>query len=84
MLREGDKVKVNYSSELMQMKLLFLCGQSGTVVKCQFASKTPGAYVYIEKGKSAGQEWYIPLQSIQSEYGVDKMRKVAMLKQLKI
>ena len=84
MLKDGDKVRVVYSSALIDMKLMFLCGQRGTVVKCHFMNKTPGALVYIEKGKSAGEEWYVPLQSIQSEFSVDKIRKTGMLKSFKM
>ena len=50
MLKEGDKVRVVYSSALIDMKLMFLCGQRGTVVRCHFMNKTPGAEIYIEKG----------------------------------
>lgn len=84
MLKEGDKVRVVYSSALIDMKLMFLCGQRGTVVRCHFMNKTPGAEIYIEKGKSAGEEWFVPLQSIQSEFSVDKIRKISMLTSFKV
>jgi len=64
--------------------LIKLVSQRGFVTKINVKGRTPGAFVLINIGKSAGEEWYIPLQSIQSQESVDKMRNLSMLKSIKI
>lgn len=84
MISEGDEVRIIYSNELCADRLLFLIGQRGYVIKCAISNKSPGVYVVIENGKNRGEEWYIPLKSIQSAADVNKIRNTAILKSIKL
>lgn len=84
MLKEGDEVRVVYSAMLDKMKLLFLVSQRGVITKLQVHSKTPGAFVLIQIGRSAGEEWYVPLQSCQTRERIEKLRNISLLRTINL
>lgn len=84
MVREGDEARIIYSKELSELRLVGLAGQRGVITKCVLSGKNPGVFIHIEIGKNKGEEWFIPLQSIQTPSDVNKIRNKAILRSTKI
>ena len=84
MIKEGEEAKIIYSRELADMRLICLVGQRGVITKCVISGRMPGAYIQIEVGKNKGEEWYIPLKSIQTASDVNKIRNMAILRSTKL
>lgn len=84
MLKDGDEVRIVYSAKLMDMKLVTLVGQRGVVTKIIRRKKNSGAYVKVTKGRSAGEEWFIPLASIQTQEALNRMRSLGLIKSTRI
>lgn len=83
MISNGNTVKIVYSIQLQDNKLLFLAGQTGTVTECLFKHRrNPGAFVTITKGRNIGEEWFIPLRSLQTRETVNRMRNEVVLRSL--
>ncbi len=84
MIECGEEARVIYSKQLHDMRLISLVGQRGVIVKCILSGRTPGAFILIDIGKNKGEEWFIPIQSIQTATDVDRLRNTAILKSTKI
>lgn len=84
MLRDGDIVKIIYSTKLLEMKLVHLVGQSGIVAKVVRRHKNSGAYIEITKGRSVGEEWFIPMSSIQTQETLNRLRNLGLITSTKI
>lgn len=84
MLRDGDEIRVVYSSKLVDMKLIPLIGQRGIVNKVVRRKRNSGAFVQITKGKNHGEEWFVPQASIQTPESLNKMRSLGLIKSTKI
>lgn len=84
MLKEGDDVKIVYSARLMDMKLVQLVGQRGIVAKVVRRKKNSGAYIEIVRGKNAGEEWFIPMSSIQTQESLNRLRNLGLISSTKI
>ena len=84
MFSEGDKVKIIYSHELQDLHLIGLSGQCGIVTKCVLDGHSLGAFIQIERGKNKGEEWFVPIRSIQTEKAINRLKSIAVLKQKKV
>ena len=84
MPKENEEVRIIYSNELAKMRLMNLVSQRGIVTKVKPNGKTPGVFVLIHAGKSAGEEWFVPMQSVQTKGDLDRIRNFGMLKSVKL
>lgn len=79
----GSIIKIVYCKKLQEYGLLKLVGQTACITECLFNNvKNPGAYVIITKGVNKGEEWFIPLRSIQTRESINKLRSDAILRQI--
>lgn len=81
MIKKGSVVKIVYCRKLQDMGLLPLVCQIGTVTECRFDNKhNPGAFVLITNGISKGEEWFVPLRSLQTKEVVKRLKSENILK----
>jgi hypothetical protein len=84
MLKDGDEIKIVYSTKLADMQLIPLVGQRAIILKVVRRKRNSGAYVQITKGKNHGEEWFIPQPSIQTPETLNKLRTLGLIKSTKI
>lgn len=83
MINKGSIVKIAYCKKLQEFELVFLVGQSAVISECRFDNvRNPGAFVIITKGVNKGEEWFVPLRSLQTKETINKLRSANVLKQL--
>ena len=82
-ISKGSTIKIIYCRKLQEYGLINLVGQTAVITECLFDNKNnPGAYVIIIKGINKGEEWFIPLRSIQTRESINKLRSDAILRQI--
>lgn len=68
MISIGDKVKVVYSHQLADMKLIPLVSKVGEVIEIKISdTKTPGVWLKIPNEFDEAEEWFVPIQSIRTK-----------------
>lgn len=83
MIDKGTIVKIAYCKKLQEFDLVFLVGQTACISECRFDNvKNPGAFCIITKGVNKGEEWFIPLRSLQTKETINRLRSANVLKQL--
>lgn len=82
MLKRGDIVKIRYSKELEAIGLKELVRRKAmiTLVVNNKHGKCRGVYVIPRTGKYKNEEWFIPIQSIESNDTIDSFRAINLLK----
>lgn len=67
MIKIGDKVKVVYSHQLADMKMIPLVNRMGEVLDIKVKNtKTPGVWLKILNELDEAEEWFVPIQSIRT------------------
>lgn len=81
-LQYGEKVKIKYSRALLELGLCELVTRKATVEKPVLNSrgKLRGAFVIPASGRLKGEEWYIPIQSIECFSSIEQMRTLGIIK----
>lgn len=67
MIRQGDRIKIKASRQLLLMQLGGLCGRSGIVTEVMLQNKTPGAMIKLDDAYEESRFWYVPAHSIVTE-----------------
>ena len=82
MIQPGEIVRIKYSKDLLQLGLCELVTREALVTKVVYnkRNKERGAYVIPQSGKLKEEEWYIPIQSIESVSTLNKVRNKGILK----
>lgn len=82
MIQQGEIVRIKYSKVLLQLRLCELVTREAQVVKIVYneKGKESGAFVILRTGRLKGQEWYIPIQSIESISTMNRVRNKGILK----
>lgn len=80
---EGEVVKIKYSKQLLQLRLCELVTRKAVVTKVAYndLGNVRGAYVIPQTGRLRGQEWYIPIQSIESQSDINRLRNHSTIRQ---
>lgn len=82
MLRTGDIVKIIYSKQLLFLDLCELVSREAIVSHIvKKDGKVKGAYVIPQSGRLKDEDWFIPIQSIESVDKIDKLRTLVIMKQ---
>lgn len=82
MLKPGDIVKIIYSDELRALGLNELVKRKGiitAVVKLP-NGRLRGAYFRPKSGRLRNEEWFIPIQSIESDEQIYRLKTFGILK----
>lgn len=82
-MKPGDFVKIKYSSKLLQLGLCELVNRFGQVTKIvrDKHDRVAGAFIIPNTGRLKNDEWYIPVQSIESVETLNRIRNKGILKQ---
>lgn len=82
MIQQGEIVKIRYSKALLQLGLCELVTREAQVTKVVYnpRNKEKGAYVRPQTGRLKDEEWYIPIQSIESASEINRLRNKSLLK----
>ncbi len=82
MIQQGEIVRIKYSKPLLQLGLCELVTREAQVTKVVYnqRNKERGAFVIPQTGKLKGEEWYIPIQSIESVSSINRLRNKGLLK----
>lgn len=82
MIQQGEIVRIKYSQPLLQLGLCELVTREAQVTKVVYnqRNKERGAFVIPQTGKLKGEEWYIPIQSIESVSSINRLRNKGLLK----
>lgn len=82
MIQQGEIVKIKYSKILLQLRLCELVTRKAQITKVVYnkRNKIKGAYLIPQSGRLKDEEWYIPIQSIESLSDINKMRNNEILK----
>lgn len=82
MIQQGEIVEIKYSKALLQLGLCELVTRKAQVTKIVYTkrNKEKGAYVIPQTGRLKYEEWYIPIQSINSLAEINKLRNKSILK----
>lgn len=80
-MQQGEIVKIIYSKALLQLHLCELVGRKAQVTKIVYnkRDKERGVYLIPQSGRLKGEEWFIPIQSIESVETLNKMRNKGIL-----
>ena len=82
MIQQGEIVEIKYSRALLELGLCKLVTRKAQVTKIVYTkrNKEKGAYVIPQTGRLKDEEWYIPIQSINSLAEINKLRNKGILK----
>lgn len=82
MIQQGEIVKIKYSKALLQLGLCELVTRKAQVTKVVYnkRNKEKGVYLIPQTGRLKGEEWYIPIQSIESLAAINRLRNKGILK----
>lgn len=82
MIQQGEIVRIKYSKPLLQLGLCELVTREAQVTKVVYnqRNKERGAFVIPQTGKLKGEEWYIPIQAIESVSSINRLRNKGLLK----
>ena len=68
MIKVGDKVKIVYSYQLMDMNLIPLINRVGEVLEIKVKDvKNPGVWLRVMNELDEPEEWFVPIQSIRTK-----------------
>ncbi len=85
MVKIGDKVKIVYSYQLADMKLIPLAGKMGVILDIKIkGTKSPGVWVKIVNEIDDEEEWFVPIQSIRTREFYFKKQNTKILKAFSI
>lgn len=81
MIQQGEIVKIKYSKALLELGLCELVTREAQVTKVLYnrRKKERGAYLIPQSGRLKGEEWFIPIQSIESIDRINKLRNCLIL-----
>lgn len=81
-MQQGEIIKIKYSKALFQLGLCELITRKAQVIKIVYneRNKERGAFVIPQSGRLKGEEWFIPIQSIESSSTINKLRNKSILK----
>lgn len=84
MIQQGEIVEIKYSKALLELGLCELVTRKAQVTKIVYnkRNKEKGAYVIPKTGRLKDEEWYIPIQSIESRESINKLRNKGILKSM--
>lgn len=85
MIKVGDKVKVVYSYQLADMKLIPLVGRTGEILDINIKdTKSPGVWLKILNDLDEAEEWFVPIQSIRTKEYYYRKHNTKILKSFEI
>lgn len=81
-MQQGEIVKIKYSKALLQLGLCELVSRKAQVTKVVYnkRNKERGAFLIPQSGRLKGEEWFIPIQSIESAETTNRLRNKGILK----
>lgn len=81
-MQQGEIVKIKYSKALLQLGLCELVNRKAQVTKVVYnkRNKERGAFLIPQSGRLKGEEWFIPIQSIESDETINRLRNKGILK----
>lgn len=82
MMQQGEIVKIKYSKALLQLGLCELVSRKAQITKIVYnkRNKERGAFLIPQSGRLKGEEWFIPIQSIESAETINQLRNKGILK----
>ncbi len=85
MIKVGDKVKIVYSHQLADMKMIPLVNRMGEILDIKIKdTKTPGVWLKILNELDEAEEWFVPIQSIRTKEYYYRKRNTKILKSFDI
>ena len=85
MIKVGDKVKIVYSHQLADMKMIPLVNRMGEIFDIKIKdTKTPGVWLKILNELDEAEEWFVPIQSIRTKEYYYRKRNTKILKSFDI
>jgi hypothetical protein len=85
MIKVGDKVKIVYSHQLADMKMIPLVNRMGEILDIKIKdTKTPGVWLKILNDLDETEEWFVPIQSIRTKEYYYRKRNTKILKSFEI
>lgn len=85
MIKVGDKVKIVYSHQLADMKMIPLVNRMGEILDIKIKdTKTPGVWLKILNDLDEVEEWFVPIQSIRTKEYYYRKRNTKILKSFDI
>lgn len=81
-MQQGEIVKIKYSKALLQLGLCELVSRKAQITKVVYnkRNKERGAFLIPQSGRLKGEEWFIPIQSIESAETINRLRNKGILK----
>ena len=81
-MQQGEIVKIKYSKALLQLGLCELVSRKAQITKIVYnkRNKERGAFLIPQSGRLKGEEWFIPIQSIESAETINQLRNKGILK----
>lgn len=81
-MQQGEIVKIKYSKALLQLGLCELVSRKAQITKIVYnkRNKERGAFLIPQSGRLKGEEWFIPIQSIESVETINQLRNKGILK----
>ena len=85
MIKVGDKVKIVYSNQLADMKMIPLVNRMGEILDIKIKdTKTPGVWLKILNELDEVEEWFVPIQSIRTKEYYYRKKNTKILKSFDI
>lgn len=85
MIKVGDKVKIVYSNQLADMKMIPLVNRMGEILDIKIKdTKTPGVWLKILNQLDEAEEWFVPIQSIRTKEYYYRKKNTKILKSFDI
>lgn len=85
MINVGDKVKIVYSRQLADMKMIPFVNRTGEVLEIKVKNtKTPGIWLKILNELDEAEEWFVPIQSIRTQEYYYRKRNTKFLSTFEI
>lgn len=80
-MKEGEIFTVYYSTPLLDMKAVFLVGQTCKVVEVRRENgRCIGCWAVVTEGRNIGEEWFIPSPSVVTKEMTNRRNNMRMLK----
>ena len=85
MIKVGDQVKIVYSRQLADMKMIPFANMTGEIIAIKIKdTKIPGAWVKLINKLGEVEEWFVPIQSIRTKEYYYRKKNTKMLKSFDI
>ncbi len=85
MIKVGDKVKIVYSYQLADMKMIPLVNRMGVVLEVKVkGAKVPGVWLKVNNELDEAEEWFVPIQSIRTKEFYYRRKNTKILKSFDI